>query len=232
MSIITKIDKEIFKLAESYIKEEKIEPIYSILSKFVHQKTTNRAKSHNFEHMKKVALYSIYIAKKEKETNQNNLYQYILIAAWFHDLLDHKYNDIKKSDITTFLKDNLLGYDADLIFKITERVSYTREIKFKSSDWDEELGAFGIKIRNIVSDADKLDTIGISGINRCRLYTKEINPGISDHDVNKNILKYAGDKMLRIREKFIKSKTAKDLAAPLHNKMVVELKKIKSQSNV
>jgi len=113
-------------------------------------------------------------------------------TALLHDVADHKYKELdptlqdklhnfldqqtsdpdNKSQVDGTLFDHL--YNTDTILNIIERISFSRQQKFGKTDWYEVLGTWGILVRNIVSDADKLEAIGKTGIERCRDYTIEI----------------------------------------------------------
>ncbi len=59
-----------------------------------------------------------------------------------------------------------------LILNIIERVSFTREMQVGASDWNSVLGD-AVVIRDIVSDADKLMSLGVRGHKRLLLYNVE-----------------------------------------------------------
>ena len=100
----------------------------------------------------------------------------VATVAWLHDVADHKY--IKKDpSLMTSLNEFLERYTVEHahvmagtqyeavftpkgVLAITERISFSREKKQGDKDWQEAMGAAGIEIRNIVSDADKMDAIG------------------------------------------------------------------------
>ena len=93
-------------------------------------------------------------------------------------------------------------------------------------DWDEVLGSTGLLVRNIISDADKIDGLGIIGLQRCQRYTKNCYQNISQLDLIKKVHEHANEKLLRLKTEFIKTEYGKQLAAPLHDEMILELNKM------
>jgi len=129
-------------------------------------------------------------------------------TALLHDVADHKYTQLDsslQSKLRNFLNEltsdqnnrsQVEGtvfkhlYNTKTILDIIERISFSRQQKEGKTDWHEVLGIWGILVRNIVSDADKLEAIGKTGIERCRDYIIEIYernyPNHSDSNPNKD----------------------------------------------
>ena len=98
----------------------------------------------------------------------------LISASLLHDVFDHKYASSKESSdgmdvICAFLKELKFSEpEVDGVIKICENVSYSKEKKGKLEKLETPIDL----LRNIVSDADKLDAIGYAGIERCRTYQK------------------------------------------------------------
>lgn len=98
----------------------------------------------------------------------------LLSAALLHDVFDHKYSSAQEAEngmqeIRSFLQSEGFGQgEIEAVIKICENVSYSKEKKGKLEKLDQPVKL----LRDIVSDADKLDAIGFSGIERCRMYSK------------------------------------------------------------
>lgn len=121
----------------------------------------------------------------------HNLTFMVKIVAWLHDVADHKYIEKEphlKEELADFLQrfttdihnQRLMEYskykylcNPQMIMAIIDRISFSRQKKLGTSDWYKTLGIHGCFVRNIVSDADKLEAIGKAGIDRCRDYTIE-----------------------------------------------------------
>jgi hypothetical protein len=142
--------------------------LWNKLSNFTKEISKNRDISHNYEHFLSVTNTSILIFNKiEIENNKKDILFNILISvAWLHDIIDHKYTDSSENKVLLikFLNEIFSNDDTLLILNIIERISYSKEnyyiINNKNNDWNEILGEDGLLIRNIVSDADKLDALG------------------------------------------------------------------------
>ena len=116
----------------------------------------------------------------------------VQMVALLHDVDDHKYHaddphiSTKLSeflDHTTQIYNMVLRgsvyeylYNTKMILRIIKLISFSRQEKFNhtTEQWNKYLGVYGTFIRNIVSDADKLEALGIRGFNRCVEYTKEL----------------------------------------------------------
>lgn len=113
------------------------------------------------------------------------------IVALLHDVIDHKYVEDDPT-LTTQLNSFLLKltsnplyqllvkgtvfyhlFNPDTIVKIIDRISFSRQAKYGTQNWYATLGIWGVLIRDIVSDGDKLEAIGKNGIDRCRDFTIE-----------------------------------------------------------
>ena len=207
--------------------------LWIILDDYVKNECKEVDDSHGYEHMKTVALTSLSIVT-EKHPGETELAYLTIIVAWLHDIADHKY------DKTGILKEKLKKYlleldkkNAKFIMDIIERVSFSKEDKIlksgKKLDWQEVLGEKGILIRDIVSDADKLEALGKIGVERCIGFTKERyreeeGKEIEEEELIKRVHKHAKEKLIRLKDEFIITKRGKILAEPLHNEMIEELK--------
>jgi uncharacterized protein len=113
----------------------------------------------------------------------------VRVVALLHDVADHKYVKIDPSlkekfnvyiQKFTTRKRTVKGtiychlFTAEMISAIIDRISFSRQKEKGTSDWIPTLGYLGYLVRNIVSDADKLEAIGAAGIDRCVSYTIEI----------------------------------------------------------
>jgi len=113
----------------------------------------------------------------------------IYCSALFHDVWDDKY--IKNINHINSLKDNLRtdllfldlnNSDIDDIYTIIDNISFTKELKIRLTGFNLNLGRLSL-YRNIVSDADKIESLGEKGIERIFIYQYNI-------DNSKNIYYY------------------------------------------
>ena len=72
-------------------------------------------------------------------------------------------------------------------------------------------------MRNVVSDADKIDALDIW---RCKSYNEETYPNMDENQTLKNVVQHCDDKLLHLRDKFIITNIGKKIAIPLHKELV------------
>ena len=112
----------------------------------------------------------------------------VSICAWLHDVCDHKYigSHPERRKAINELLFKLGRSDIILIKNIIKRISFTYEKSHPTENWYKILGSIGCLVRDIVSDADKLDAMGLDGLRRCESYAREKfahnNPGITPDD--------------------------------------------------
>lgn len=165
-------------IVDSYFKKVKKElPNYwHICDKFVKNICADRENSHGYSHMLRVAKNTIMILSENYKDKNDEFKQIAIISAWLHDVADHKYDKdgLYKRELIQFLDYNWPELK-DIILIIIKVTSYSKqrklELKEKPVDWLYLLGNEDyVQIRHIVSDADKLEALGILGIIRCFNY--------------------------------------------------------------
>ena len=141
-----------------------------------------RDESHGLQHVINVTNNAVYIAKSFELTEIE--YKIIIISSLLHDAYDSKYVTDKQNiivDISNLLNDE--GYiqqQIDLVHNIIKHISFTKEFNERKSnkeplkiiqyfDSDKEQ-----LLRDIVSDADKIESLGNTGIIRIIQYQNEI----------------------------------------------------------
>lgn len=206
--------------------------MWNQLSAFVEKVCEGRDPSHGHEHMKKVAQNALFIYNNTQSNLKNDHIRDLVITVGFlHDVIDHKYDPEKK--LVPIMHDFLAQYydetDVQLIINIIDRISYSKENNArkqnKKLDWQEVLGDTGCFIRDIVSDADKLEAMGKIGVDRCIEYTiqyyrEKNHKGISYQELINEVIKHANEKLLRLKDEFIRTEIGKELARPLHDEMI------------
>ncbi len=209
---------------------------------------TIRDASHGYNHMRRVAVKTLEILDQLNITD-DNIYDMSIVVAWLHDVNDHKYC---KYEDNSWNVDRILGNiyfsnkeKKNLAKNIIDRISYSKENRFRinkeKTDWEEVLGKDGCLVRDIVSDADKLDALGKQGLERCIEYTKysyklETNKEIPLELLVKNVEDHSKEKLLRLKDEFIRTVPGKKMAEDLHKEFEEELCKFitssKSENNV
>jgi len=206
-------------------------------SEFVQNICKNRDESHGYSHMENVAKNACWILNHLQGIDHERLVNKVLAVAWLHDVNDHKYHDIQNAEqkMCEFLQTLFSESEMNDIMRIISYISYTKEQnaieKGNPINFEKELGYPSCLIRHIVSDADKLEAIGKIGLVRCRKYNTELyfhkhGIAIPQEELKKIIIYHAKEKLLRIKDEFIRTKPGLDLAIPLHNELIEELTKL------
>ena len=200
--------------------------LFQMLSDFVSETCATRDISHGWSHMKLVAETSIQIA--EEYGLEDEQMRLVLICAWLHDVDDHKYGNENKEVLEAFLTENF-SEEKTKILAIIERVAFSREKAWGRSDWLAVLGIDGVIVRNIVSDADKLDAINA---HRCYMYQKMKGSQLSEKELWQDVIQHCHDKLFYLKDKYILSYKGKILAEPLHEKMIADIENIKREYDI
>ena len=134
-----------------------------------------RDKSHDFDHVEKVCKNALYIYNTiglipEKNDDDEII---IVISSLGHDIWDHKYitdnkdiNSIKDEFTTTLSICNVPNVIIMKCIKIIDSISLSNEYALRLSGKTLELDPEIRFIRNIVSDADKLESLGLVCVER------------------------------------------------------------------
>lgn len=219
-----------------------ITTLWKKLSEFVMIMCYERDESHGYKHMESVAHLSCkileFILDSIECSYKHELRVKVLCVAWLHDIGDHKYNDIEnpKIKIKSFLTkifDN--PYDVEDTIRVIDYISFTNEqiaiTEQRPIDFELLLGPRMFLVRNIVSDADKLESLGKKGFDRCVQYAKEDymkqhGSEISYDQLKLSVTQHAHEKILKLKDQFIRTSIGKLLAISLHDEFVVELNKM------
>ena len=198
-----------------------IDERWNILSDFVQEICADRDESHGHAHMKAVAEMTRYIIQQDFDDESGHLTLDAITAAWLHDVTDHKYDHYGTLEqrLDEFGRAVVI-WNYEELKQVIKYVSYSTENKAIVSgtplDFPAILGAYYSQIRDIVSDADKLEAIGIK---RAIEYTTEANPSFTPQQVITDVHKHAHEKLLRLATHFIKTPTAREIAQERHNEM-------------
>ena len=177
---------------------------------------TDRDISHGLEHVIKVAYNALYIAYQYNQISIEE-YNIILISALGHDIWDHKYvkdpDTIIERFITVLRWANVSNYVIRSCIDIIDTISLSKELENGRSLYailPERL----LLLRNIVSDADKLESLGAICVYRMVHY--ELNT-IKDVDLDHIVrhIKEHSTKLYKIyTEGYMNTRIGKILAKP------------------
>ena len=192
----------------------------SKLREFVLNATRDRATSHGWIHMKSVAETSKKImADMELPPKQQ---RHILTVAWLHDVADHKYDkDGSLRKLMSYFICELYPDNYKNVIECIDSISFSRETKLGYKYYENYLAPYWLLVRNVVSDADKIEAIGINGLIRCRDYTQEVsNVKLDDEALLKDVWKHSQEKLLLLYKSYIHTDKGKQIARPLHEDMI------------
>lgn len=170
---------------------------YNYIKKEIERFYVGRDISHDFSHVEQVCKNALYIANYIGNLDDSSELL-LVISALGHDIWDHKYvnsgeEHMKKASFMTILF--VCGVSSIIIvnsIKIIDSISLSKEMELRKIGKTLELPHDIIFIRNIVSDADKLESLGAVCIKRMIQYGIHKNVGsikehfnhIKNHSVN------------------------------------------------
>jgi hypothetical protein len=209
--------------ASAAITTDSIEQRWNKLSDFVQTICAGRSDTHGHAHMKAVAETSSYIVFVDFYDKDGSMMLDTITAAWLHDVADHKYDydGTLEQRLDEFGTANIPNY-ADLK-KVIKYVSYSTEHKALLAgtplDFKQILGDYYSNIRDIVSDADKLESIGVKGMERSLTYNTDTNPTFTRTQVIAEVRKIYDEKLVKLATQFIRTSTARAIATRRHKEM-------------
>lgn len=187
------------------------------LHNFVQETCGNREPSHGIDHFKRVRDKALAIndslsfqVKKED----------IILVAMLHDVADHKYDhDGSLEKHLRYWLESQTDLDVQIIMDTISSISYSKERKFGMRWFESNLGPYWTRVRDIVSDADKLEAIGNIGGLRCLQYAQE--HGYNDKNAVKHLVENILEKLIYIKDKYLVTDLAKQLAESLHEDLLI-----------
>ena len=161
-----------------------------------------------------MAYNALYIAYHYKEISTEE-YNILLISALGHDIWDHKYVTDPYTKIERFItvlrNANVTNYVIRSCIDIIETISLSKELE-KGRSLYARLPERLLLMRNIVSDADKLESLGV--ICAYRMVHYELNR-IKDIDHIVRHIKEHSTKLYKIyTERYMNTMIGKMLAKP------------------
>lgn len=180
----------------------------------------HRDASHGMNHFERVRQGALELAEKTRcealSADESLLLQ---LAALCHDILDHKYldnNDVfEKRSLESEMRRALAELSglsptqvADVCL-ISENVSLSKELAGRM-DEDQLMERSLLHLRNYVSDADKLDALGIGGVKRLAQYQMHRfhEEGVSVEKLSSEYLKVVAEAHLLHRAEYLRTPEA------------------------
>lgn len=170
--------------------------------------------SHDITHAYAVLENARKIMRTYSDEFRDSCGETIELAALLHDTVDHKYPnaDLKRKKLELILNDKYPHLAEDVLF-IIDNISFSKEKKF---GYPQGMTEKMKHMRDIVSDADKLEAIGEIGYMRCYQFGKAIAPELSDDLIRQRVVDHFHDKLSLLATQYIHTIAGKEMAAPLH----------------
>lgn len=219
---------------DSSIERSKLDLNQEVVDKvcyLVYQRVKNWDASHNYSHVYRATMTTMKICDRLKPTVNGlapeDVVLVAVVAILVHDLIDPKYVADPDSAANQLRNDLLScgmppGFIEPVILVI-QNISYSKE-KRHGVDY-QALGCWGV-VRDIVSDADKIDALGLVGIERCQEYIRKLH-GDTGHateiDPKKLIretIKHVNEKLLELLPKYLCTEPGIEIATPLHQEIL------------
>jgi hypothetical protein len=183
--------------------------------------------SHNHEHAIAVLNNAIRIAQIDYPTYKSHEFgQALALTALCHDVCDHKYPmSISHDELEKFIASLATLSDKDQIMTVIQYTSFSKEDSRRKQATANNtlipqvpgLNPLYLIILRILQDADRIEAIGQTGIERCRAFTKAQKPHLTDTTLNTEVIKHCHDKLLRLyNENFIATNEGRRIALPHH----------------
>ena len=172
-----------------------------------------RDESHGMQHFERVRAFAVALGGDAL----NEKHRLILeLAALSHDVLDHKYSSSNLSALQASMEQALerfAGLDADQIRDVrlvADNVSLSKELRGEL-DITALQHRGVLRIRDLVSDADKLDALGRRGLQRLAQYQVHlfVLQGQPTSLITNDFLRIQAQAHLLHRPAYLKTKTAR-----------------------
>jgi HD superfamily phosphodiesterase len=174
-----------------------------------------RDASHGMEHFERVRVAALELAAKTRPLAEQD--RLILeLAALSHDVLDHKYDGGNHLSLRTSMEDalgSLAGLSAEqvrVVCLIADNVSLSKEIS-GGMEHAKLLESGCAEIRDLVSDADKLDALGLGGLKRLAQYQTHalLKSGQGTSTLTSDFLRKVATDHLLHRADYLKTEAAR-----------------------
>lgn len=196
--------------AGNYVEIDKLHKILQLCT----QLTNGYDSSHDVTHHINVYHNSLIILDSyNRYSNIEFMSELVTYSSLLHDTIDYKYGDSteKSEKLVQFLIEQVGLYSTDIIMWIINNISYSKEVVNGYPVGDDD---FIQSVRDIVSDADKLEALGKVGIDRCYAYTRSKNINSSESEITQIVINHCHEKLLILKD-YIRTSKGKQLAKPL-----------------
>lgn len=206
--------------------------LYQItIDDFVKEETAHHDESHGFAHANKVRDLTLTILKNTDTSDVRweieKIGKFISAFAMFHDVYDKKYyNQIEINKKITKIKKFIINlgfsdFEATMMIQMIDDLSMTREMMLQYvGKTTDNFGQFQV-LRDIVSDADKIDSLGFWGYERIYHYnhTKYYEVNKSMDDVYWHMYQIIVNRLYLVKDEYARTEYGKKLAEIYHEEL-------------
>lgn len=192
----------------------------NIIKNFCYIKTFNYDESHDYNHH--IAVKNNVKTIIEHMTLTEDEKNICLVSAMVHDIIDSKYISDEillkqlEDEIFQIVKKEYGENIAQNVLIIINNISYSKEYKNGYPILNNERLQL---MRNIVSDADKIESLGNFGIERCKIFVKNKNPNFSEEEIKNAVVQHCFDKLNNLIN-YIHTPIGIEIAQPLQNEVL------------
>lgn len=228
-----------FHSVEAYTESS----LWNCLSGCVAVVLSDRDSSHGWDHCRRVATQSLHLIPVDKLQDRDFVHL-VMVVAWLHDIADKKYNGkgFDHEGLQLLFENPAIKFPKSKVCDIIDYISYSTE---KKAEMDPAVGAQAyrekmlgdlgdtIVVRDIVSDADKIEALGHGGWDRTVVYTSykiiEANDHRGVHHLVDEVVKHCDEKLLRLKDHYIRTPAGKTAAETPHLELEALYKKAKAK---
>ncbi|RNF09754.1 HD superfamily hydrolase [Trypanosoma conorhini] len=220
--------------------------LWARCQRFVGDVCAGRDATHGLAHMERVTENALLILHMERGPAARSALALsrVILVAMLHDVADHKYDaanallrqvrEFLEAEKGVIVDEGKNGAEAlNHALTAVEAVSFSKEKKHGMRWFEAKLPPDWVFVRDVVSDADKLEAIGEEGLRRCLMYTRctlmaREGSQVWDAALRRHCLEavkeHFAEKLSRLSTEFIVTPAGKFLAAPRHAAMEQALK--------
>ena len=144
------------------------------------------------------------------------------LTQYIHILLnksDHKYaGEGHEKSLEGVLERSFSHDDCEIVRFIIDNVSYSKE-----RDGKVDRGNMTPQLRfmrDVVSDADKVEALGVEGLQRCFTYSVHIHPDYSTSELWSRVSEHLDEKLLGLLDNYIRTVGGREMAREGHDFLV------------
>ena len=192
--------------------------------RWIAEATADRDESHGIEHFERVRQTALLIAEEELTEQWRASCRWprpvllLELAALAHDFLDHKYVDgtalpARQAELLSALRSvaSLSDEEARAVLLVAQNVSFSKETR-GLLDLAGLQAAGCERLRDIVSDADKVDALGDIGVRRLFLYHRHAFAEAEPAEVERLVRDFCREQLL-LRADYMRTPLGRKLAA-------------------